>query len=81
MKYSILTNFIEGESKSSNGKFLDVFSPLNGEVITQVPLSSADALDDAVAGAKKAFPNWANLSLKDRAQIIFRYRRLLEKNF
>ena len=63
MKYSILTNFIEGASKSSNGKFLDVFSPLNGEIITQVPLSSADVLDDAVAGAKKAFPNWANLSL------------------
>jgi len=81
MKYSILTNFIKGESSPSNGKFLDVFNPLNGEVITQVPLSSADVVDDAVAGAKQAFPNWANLSLKDRAQIIFRYRHLLEKNF
>ena len=81
MKYSILTNFIKGESSPSNGKFLDVFSPLNGEVITQVPLSSADVVDDAVAGAKQAFPNWANLSLKDRAQIFFRYRHLLEKHF
>ncbi len=35
MKYSILTNFIKGESSPSNGKFLDVFNPLNGEVITQ----------------------------------------------
>ena len=55
MKYSILSNFIEGESRSSNGKFLDVFSPLNGEVITQVPLSSADVVNDAVAGAKRHF--------------------------
>ncbi|MCH2314350.1 MAG: CoA-acylating methylmalonate-semialdehyde dehydrogenase [SAR202 cluster bacterium] len=81
MKYATLTNIVKGEYGRSNGRFLDVFSPLNGEVISQVPLSSADVVDEAVVVAKQAFPSWADLPLKERAQIFYRYRHLLEKHF
>ena len=67
MKYATLTNIVKGEYGRSNGMLLDVFSPLNGEVISQVPLSSADVVDEAVAAAKQAFPKWQSLLLPSRS--------------
>ncbi len=79
MKYSQVTNCINGEQISGNGQMLKVFSPLNGQVISEVPLSSADVVDEAVTAAREAFPAWSALTLKERVQIFFRYRQLLEK--
>ncbi|MBV54306.1 MAG: methylmalonate-semialdehyde dehydrogenase (CoA acylating) [Candidatus Marinimicrobia bacterium] len=79
MKYSPVTNFINGEQVSGDGQILEVFSPVNGEVISEVPLSSAVVVDKAVDAAREAFPDWSTLTLKERVQIFFRYRQLLEK--
>ena len=79
MKYSQVTNCINGEQISGNGQMLKVFSPLNGQVISEVPLSAADVVDEAVTAARGAFPAWSALTLKERVQIFFRYRQLLEK--
>ena len=81
MKYNSLSNFINGTYSYSNGEYLDVFSPLNGEVISQVPLSSATVVDEAVTGAMQAFPAWSELPIKERVQVFYRYRNLLEKYF
>ena len=81
MKYTSLSNFIKGTYSYSNGEYLDVFSPLNGEVISQVPLSSASVVDEAVTGAMQAFPAWSELPIKERVQVFYRYRNLLEKYF
>ena len=81
MKYNSLSNFIKGTHGYSNGEYLDVFSPLNGEVISQVPLSSAAVVDEAVTGAVQAFPAWSELPIKERVQVFYRYRNLLEKYF
>ena len=81
MKYTSLSNFIKGTYSYSNGEYLDVFSPLNGEVISQVPLSSAAVVDEAVTGAMQAFPAWSELPIKERVQVFYRYRNLLEKYF
>ena len=81
MKYTSLSNFIKGTYSYSNGEYLDVFSPLNGEVISQVPLSSTTVVDEAVTGAMQAFPAWSELPIKERVQVFYRYRNLLEKYF
>ena len=81
MKYTSLSNFIKGTYSYSNGEYLDVFCPLNGEVISQVPLSSAAVVDEAVTGAMQAFPAWSELPIKERVQVFYRYRNLLEKYF
>jgi malonate-semialdehyde dehydrogenase (acetylating)/methylmalonate-semialdehyde dehydrogenase len=62
------------------GDFLDVISPLNGEIISQVPLSSSDILDDAVNSAKTALLKWSTIPIKERVQVFYRYKYLLEKN-
>ncbi len=79
MKYPIVKNFIGGHLISNGENKLDVYSPLTGDVISQVPLSSYDAVDKAVNAARKAQPEWANTPIKERVQIFFKYKSLLEK--
>lgn len=80
MKYPIVTNFINGEYGSANGQLLDVYSPLNGELISKVPLSSSEVIDQAVIAAQQAFPDWAKTPIKERVQVFYRYKYLLDKH-
>lgn len=81
MKYPLVTNFIDGKFiSSSSAKSLEVVSPVDGSLLSKVCLSSAADLDDAVASAKKAFVSWSKIPIKERVQVFFRYKTLLEKN-
>jgi len=80
LKYPALQNFINGELTSSVNGSLEVFSPLDGSIISFVPLSDYDAVDKAVKSAQQAFPSWSSTPIKERVQIFFKYRSLLEKN-
>lgn len=73
-------NYINGQFERNSQQSMDVESPLTGEVISSLPLSTYDDLDKAVKAAKDAYPAWSSMTLKERAQIFFRYRTLLEKN-
>jgi len=59
---------------------MDVISPLDGTFLSTVPLSSSKDLDDAVRAAQAAFPAWSKTPIKERVQVFFRYKTLLEKN-
>lgn len=81
MKYEKVKNFYNGEFvESSSGKTLDVTSPIDGNLLSKVPMSEIEELNAAVESAKKAFPKWSNTPIKERVQVFFRYRSLLEKN-
>ncbi|MBC8401782.1 MAG: CoA-acylating methylmalonate-semialdehyde dehydrogenase [Candidatus Marinimicrobia bacterium] len=80
MKYPQLTNFIAGKAIKTDGHYLDIYAPQTGEIISRVPLSGAVELDQAVQAARQAFPAWAALPIKERVQIFYRYRSLLEKH-
>ena len=81
MKYSLTQNYINGKFVDTNSqKSLKVISPINGELLSEVMLSSAKDLDDAVKAAKAAFPAWSKTPIKERVQVFFRYKTLLEKN-
>ena len=58
----------------------DVYDPATGRVTKQVDFASRAVLDDAVAAAKAAFPEWRDTSLTKRAQILFAFRELLNAN-
>src|ERR687887_1857623 len=55
--------------------------PATGETIALLPYSSLEEIDRAVARAREAFPEWANTPVPDRAQVMFRFKRLLEDHF
>jgi len=81
MKYQRVNNFYNGEFvESSSTSDLDVTSPLDGNLLSTVPMSTSDELNKAVASAKNAFESWSKLPIKERVQVFFRYRNLLEQN-
>lgn len=80
MKYPPVQNFIGGRFVAFDGEHQDVVSPLDGSVLSQVPLSSAAEVEQAVAAARHAFPGWSSLTMRDRAQVFYRYRGLLERH-
>jgi malonate-semialdehyde dehydrogenase (acetylating)/methylmalonate-semialdehyde dehydrogenase len=43
-------------------------------------MSNADDLDAAVEAAKRAFDGWSKTPIKERVQVFFRYKTLLEKH-
>src|SRR6266851_57510 len=80
-KYPSVRNYIGGTFVEAPGyNHLDVTNPADGSVISRVPLSPAAEVDRAVQAAKRAFPAWSSLPIKERVQVFFRYKALLEQN-
>src|SRR6185503_11462197 len=80
MKYPEVKNYLAGSFVGSDRSFLEVHNPSDGSVISRVPLSTQDDVDAAVASAQRAFPGWAAMPIKERVQVFYRYKTLLEKN-
>lgn len=77
---TITGNFINGKVKENNTKNMEIVSPIDGKVLSKVVLSAAKDLDEAVEAAKAAFPAWAAKTIKQRVQILYKFRALLEEN-
>jgi len=81
MKYNKVLNFINGHfTDSASARSLPVISPLDGNRLAEVTCAGSKELDDAVRAAKKAFPAWSRTPIKERVQVFFRYKYLLEQN-
>ncbi len=81
MKYPAIRNYIDGQFvTTSSEKTMDVISPLDGTLLSTVPMSSAQDLDTAVKAAQAAFPAWSKTPIKERVQVFFRYKYLLEQH-
>src|SRR5688500_19320209 len=80
-KYPDVRNYIGGAFVDSQAReYLDVTTPADGSVISRVPLCGPSEVDLAVDAAKKAQPAWAATPIKERVQVFYRYKALLEKN-
>lgn len=81
MKYEKVKNYYSGKFvESVSNEHLDVVSPLDGNLLSQVPMSTIDELNAAVESAKNAFQSWSKTPIKERVQVFFKYRQLLEEN-
>ncbi|ACV57501.1 CoA-acylating methylmalonate-semialdehyde dehydrogenase [Alicyclobacillus acidocaldarius] len=73
-----LRNWIGGAWRDAEAsEYLDVFDPATAEVIAQVPLSTQQDVEMAVAAAAEAFREWSKTPVPRRARIFFRYQQLL----
>ena len=78
---NIIGNYVGGSRvNSADGTLQDVFNPSTGEVSGQVRLSKATDLDDTVKVASAAALEWGATPALKRAQVMFRFKRLLEEN-
>lgn len=81
MKYPEVKNYVGGKFiPNTTNKYLDILSPIDGSILSKVPLSSKEDLNEAVLIAKKAFETWSKTPIKERVQVFFRYKTLLEKH-
>jgi malonate-semialdehyde dehydrogenase (acetylating)/methylmalonate-semialdehyde dehydrogenase len=80
-KFSSARNYIGGRLTGSSGRLIDVLNPSDGSVLSRVPMSDSSELDAAVQAAEAAFPGWSGTPIKERVQVFYRYRALLERDF
>lgn len=72
MKYAPVQNYENGQFvNSSTNKTLNVVTPVDGALLSAVPLSSVKDLVDAVTASKAAFPVWSKTTVKERVQVFF----------
>ena len=65
---------------SINGQTMAVENPRHGKVIGQVVLSGQADVEAAVQAANKALPAWKGTPMRERAQVMFRLKALLERD-
>ncbi|MBA3261561.1 MAG: aldehyde dehydrogenase family protein, partial [Thermoleophilaceae bacterium] len=76
-----LQNFIDGEFvDSADGATEEVTNPANGETIAEMPLSTEEDVNRAVAAAKRAFGEWSVTPPGERASALFRLADLIEEH-
>ncbi|MBA3892603.1 MAG: CoA-acylating methylmalonate-semialdehyde dehydrogenase [Gemmatimonadales bacterium] len=80
-KYPPVRNYIGGQFVPPKAPLLEVLNPADGTLLSQVPLSTEGELDAAVRAAREALPGWSGRTIKDRVQVFYRYRSLLERDF
>ena len=69
---------VNGEWKDSKTtKWMEVTDSSTGEVIAEVPCCTEEEVEEAIASAHAAFPEWSMLSLSKRTQMMFKWRDVL----
>jgi malonate-semialdehyde dehydrogenase (acetylating)/methylmalonate-semialdehyde dehydrogenase len=74
-------HYIDGRSvPSTSGRSGPVFDPATGREQARVDFATAEEVDAAVAAARAALPAWRATALSRRAEIMFRFRELVDAN-
>src|SRR5262252_1893438 len=77
-----LDNFSGGRWVAARAtECFDVHNPAVGDVIGRTPLSTSGDVDAAVRAAAKAFPAWRDTPVNARAQVLYKFKALLEQHF
>ncbi|WP_210469894.1 CoA-acylating methylmalonate-semialdehyde dehydrogenase [Sporosarcina sp. 6E9] len=82
MTKNIIKNFINGEwVAAKTEKYEQVPNPATGEILAEVPISTAEDVNDAVQAASEAFRTWSKTAVPRRARVLFKYQQLLVDNW
>merc|ERR1719278_70454 len=74
-------NVIGGQwVESKTDRWIDVPNPATNQVVTRVPHSTTDEMNEAVASAKEAFKTWSKTTPLTRQQILLKYQQLIKEN-
>ena len=74
-------NYIGGQWVAPvKGQYFDNVSPVNGRVFCQIPRSSAEDIDLALAAAHRAAPAWGKTSAAERGNLLLKIADRIEQN-
>ena len=81
MQSKVIEHWINGSLEpSTSNRYGDIFNPATGEIISKLPMGNKADLDKAVEAAEAAYTSWSKTSITQRAQIMFRFKELLESH-
>jgi malonate-semialdehyde dehydrogenase (acetylating)/methylmalonate-semialdehyde dehydrogenase len=75
-----LQHLINGDLVTAGERTADIYNPATGEVSGRVHLADTATVQRAIEAAKAAFPAWRRTPAAKRAQVMFRFKQLLEQN-
>jgi len=70
----------DGQPVVGRGRILALTSPLDGRTLGQLALADAQQVDATVAAAASAAVGWGLTPIKDRVQVLFRFKSLVERH-
>jgi len=77
---TVVGHLINGEMRTDAARTQAVFNPSTGAESKQVALASVATVEEAIAAAEQAFPAWRNTPPAKRAQVMYRFKALLEEH-
>jgi malonate-semialdehyde dehydrogenase (acetylating)/methylmalonate-semialdehyde dehydrogenase len=80
-EYVNIKNWIGGNwREGASGNWLDIENPRHGKAMGKMTLSTAKDVESAVEAGKKAFPAWRGTPMRERAQVLYRLKALMERD-
>ncbi len=73
-------HLIDGEQLNDGLTTQPVYNPATGEVCAELTMASPKVVEQAIASAKQAYPAWSATAPAARAQVMYRFKQLLEQN-
>jgi malonate-semialdehyde dehydrogenase (acetylating)/methylmalonate-semialdehyde dehydrogenase len=79
--YTDVRNWVGGRwADAASGESMEVINPRYGRAMGRVQMSGAADVDAAVSSAQAAFGPWSEWPMRERAQILFRLKGLVERD-
>ena len=76
----LIGHIIGGKASHAATRKQAVFNPATGQVAKEVAIAPRATVEEAIAVAQAAYPEWRNTPPLKRARIMFNYKALLEKH-
>jgi malonate-semialdehyde dehydrogenase (acetylating)/methylmalonate-semialdehyde dehydrogenase len=73
-------NFVGGQFQNASGEKVEIYSPYNGKVIGEFRSTTPGEVSEAVAQAKAAQAEWAQVPIKERTKVMFNLRHVLMRD-
>jgi len=81
MNARLAAHYINGQlvAENSGRALAPLSSPIDGSALGTVRVADASRVNEAVAAAKTAFDAWGETPVKERVQVMFRFKTFLEQ--
>ncbi|KKM10814.1 methylmalonate-semialdehyde dehydrogenase [Clostridiales bacterium PH28_bin88] len=65
---------------TKSGTYMPVTDSSTGEVMAEAPCCTVEEVEEAIAAAKNAFPAWSQKPVQQRAELMFKFKYLLDEH-
>lgn len=73
-------NLINGKwCDSKSGNFIEIKSPINGEIVGKVPAMTKEEVDEVITVAQEAKVTWREVPVYEKAKILYKAADILEE--